>query len=67
MTKNPVNHERSKHIDIRYHFTREKVETKEVLVEYLPTEKMLADILTKGLSRDKHQEICKCIGLAPLN
>jgi hypothetical protein len=63
MAKNPVNHERTKHIDIRYHFVREKVEEGIVQVEYLETEEMLADILTKGLARDRHQKLCKKIGL----
>jgi hypothetical protein len=40
---------RSKHIDIRYHFLRERVAAKEVEVEHVPTEKNIADIFTKNL------------------
>ena len=63
MAKNPVNHERTKHIDIRYNFVRERVEDKTVVVKYLETTEMLADILTKGLSRDQHRRLCKDIGM----
>ncbi len=64
MAKNPVNHERTKHIDIRYNFVRERVEDKTVVVKYLETTEMLADILTKGLSRDQHRKLCEDIGMA---
>jgi hypothetical protein len=41
--------ERSRHIAIRYYFGKSKMESGELEVEYMPTEKMLADILTKPL------------------
>lgn len=63
MAKNPVNHERTKHIDIRYNFVREKVEDKTIVVKYLETTEMLADILTKGLPREQHKKLCEGIGL----
>ena len=40
---------RSKHIDIKYHFCREKVESGQIRVEYCACEDMLADVLTKPL------------------
>ena len=49
LTKNPKNHSRTKHIDIKYHFVREAVEKKDVRLVYCPTGKMVADILTKML------------------
>lgn len=55
LCKNSVYHGRSKHIDIRYHFSREACATGEIKLEYLKTELMTADILTKPLSRIKHQ------------
>jgi len=44
-----VSHKRTKHIDIRYHFTRERVESGEIELIYIPTEHQLADLLTKAL------------------
>ena len=53
MCHNPVMHKRSKHIDTKLHFIRERVENKEVKIHYVPTEEMTADILTKSLPRVK--------------
>ena len=49
LAKNPEFHKRTKHIDIRYHFVREKVEDNQVTLEYCPTQDMLADIMTKPI------------------
>ena len=53
MTKNPQFHGRAKHIDIKFHFIREQVEKGTVNLKYCPSEEMIADMLTKGLSKDK--------------
>lgn len=47
LAKNPEFHKRTKHIDIRYHFVREKVEDNQVVLEYCPTQDMLAEVMTK--------------------
>ncbi len=60
MCHNPVMHKRSKHIDTKLHFVRERVENKEIKIHYVPTEEMTADILTKSLPRvkvEKHRTI----------
>lgn len=65
LVKNPEFHKRSKHIDIRYHFIREKYEEKCFELEYISTHDMLADIFTKALPATKFNEfvnrlnICK--------
>eukprot|EP00873_Tetraselmis_striata_P001816 jgi/Tetstr1/422080/TSEL_012940.t1 len=56
LTRNPMTHGRSKHIAIKYHFTREKMLSGEVAIEYCPTAQMVADALTKPLGRLKHAE-----------
>ena len=53
MCKNPVMQKRTKHIDVKYHFIRERVEDKTIKLEFCPTSDMTADILTKGLPRPK--------------
>ena len=50
---NPVTSKRSKHIRLREHFIREAVAEGTVKIEYVPTENMNADILTKGLTGSK--------------
>jgi hypothetical protein len=58
LAKNPSRfHDRSKHIDLRYKFLQEKVETKDIVLEYIPTAEMIADIFTKALPKPKH-ELC---------
>ena len=49
LAKNPELHKRTKHIDIRYHFVREKVEDSQVVLEYVSTLNMLGDIMTKPI------------------
>ena len=51
LAKNPVYHQRSKHIDIRYHYIRLEVENKNVELIYVPSEDNVADIFTKPLTK----------------
>ncbi len=51
LTKNPTHHTRTKHIDVQHHFVRKQVENGEVRFEYCPMEHMVADVLTKALSK----------------
>jgi hypothetical protein len=53
LASNPAQEHRSKHIDIRYHYIRECVEGKKVILHYVPTMEQIADIMTKCLSYDK--------------
>jgi hypothetical protein len=53
MAHNPVHHSRTKHIDIKFHFVRERIAAGEIKLEYIPTENQVADILTKGLHGPK--------------
>jgi hypothetical protein len=64
LAHNPEFHKRSKHIEVKYHFTRELVEKKEINVKYVPTTEQLADILTKPLQKAKQQDMLKQIGIA---
>lgn len=56
-------HPRTKHIDVRHHFVRDMVNSGKVKPTYIPTDDMKADILTKGLNRDKHNKMVKLLGL----
>lgn len=56
LCKNYIFHARTKHIDIRHHFIREHVSSGTIIVNYLNTKEMLADVLTKPLSKDSHNQ-----------
>jgi len=52
LVKNPEFHKRTKHIDVRYYFIRELYENGIVNIQYVESEKQIADILTKPLTRE---------------
>lgn len=54
LAENPVYHKRSKHIDIKYHHIRDLVQNQEIRLKYCQTSEMIADIMTKNLSKIKH-------------
>ena len=62
LAKNPVFHDRSKHIRIKYHFIRDCLEDESIKANYIATTDQLADILTKSLGKAKFQEMRR-IGL----
>eukprot|EP00253_Pinus_taeda_P015549 PITA_15549 len=55
LAHNPVFHKNTKHIDTQLHFIREKVQSKEIIVEYCKTCDNVADIFTKPLARVKFE------------
>jgi hypothetical protein len=57
LTVSTKNHPRVKHIDIRFHFIREQVEWKAVLLQYVSTHDQIADIFTKPLARPAFQKL----------
>jgi hypothetical protein len=63
LLRNPISSMRSKHIDVVYHFARERVMRGDITFSYVKTDDMLADILTKALPLSKHQACCKGIGV----
>jgi hypothetical protein len=66
LAKNPVFHDRSKHIRVKYHFIRDCLEEGSVKEYYICTKDQLADLLTKSLGRIKFQELCSRIGVVQL-
>ena len=67
LSKNPKFHNRTKHIDISFHFIREQVNLKVISVKYCPTEDMLADIMTKGLPKITFQRFRELLRINEIN
>jgi hypothetical protein len=63
LSKNPMHHGRSKHIDTRYHFVRDCVERGEVDMGQVSTTDQLANILTKVLGRVRFVELRQQLGV----
>ena len=61
LSKDPVKRQRSKHIDVRYHFIRTVQRLGEVIIKYCLTNSMVADIMTKPVTKFKLQEVKKYI------
>ncbi|GJW35140.1 retrovirus-related pol polyprotein from transposon TNT 1-94 [Tanacetum coccineum] len=60
---NPVQHSRTKHIDVRYHFIKEQVEKGIVELFFVGTEYQLADLFTKALSEDRFKYLVRRLGM----
>ena len=63
LVKNPTYHSRSKHIAIKYHHIRDMHSNEAIEVKYIPTDEMMADILTKNLCKIKHYKFSNMMGL----
>jgi hypothetical protein len=63
LAKNPHLHERSKHIDICYHFIRDLTEKAKINVKYIPTGEMAADGMTKPLQRVAFERFKEMLGV----
>ena len=61
ISKNLIQHSKTKHIEIIYHFIRDLVERKIVSLEYIPTKRQNADIFTKHLDRSKFETLRQVI------
>jgi hypothetical protein len=63
LANNLVYHARTKHIEVQYHFIREKVIAKEIDLIHVSTEDQVVDIFTKALSTDKLKKFRKMLGV----
>ena len=67
LSRNPRHHNRTKHIDIAFHFIRERVSSKEIEVVYCPTNEMIADIMTKSLPKNTFEKLRNLLGVGTVS
>ena len=66
MSKNHVMQSKKKHIQLKYHFLREKASQKVVKLEYVDTKEQVANIFTKPLTKESFEHLKWKLGLIPL-
>ena len=63
LARNPVAHSRTKHVDIHFHFIRKAQEEGIVDIVYCRSSEMVADLLTKSISRNKFEKLRTLMGM----
>jgi len=63
LASNPIFHGRTKHIEVRHHFIREKVLDQEVILKGISTNEQVADIFTKALIKPKFEYFRAALGV----
>ena len=66
ISKNPIMHSKTKHIPIKYHFTRDQVSQKVVKLEYINTKEQIVDIFTKPLPKQGFEHLRHKLGVISL-
>ena len=66
LSNNPVQHSKSKHIEIRYHFIRDLVEERVVCLEFIHTDNQKVDIFIKPLEGPRFESLRKTIGVSTI-
>ena len=66
LSKNPVQHSKSKHIEIRYHFIRDLVEDKVICLKFIHTDNQKADIFTEPLNGPWFESLRKTISVGTI-
>jgi hypothetical protein len=63
LASHPTLHQKTKHIAVHYHYTRQKIAEGDIVAEWIPTARMVADVLTKGLPAKQHYLFVEGLGL----
>ena len=58
-------HARTKHIEVHYHYVRERFSVGEIILAYVHTQENIGDLFTKALPREKSEAFRKALGLLP--
>ncbi|MCO5598981.1 hypothetical protein L7F22_053080 [Adiantum nelumboides] len=65
VARNLIFHARTKHIEVHYHYVKERLLAREISLAYVPTQDNLADLFTKALSHEKFEAFHKALGFLP--
>ena len=63
ITKNPIFHQKTKHINMRYHFIKEALQNEIIDLVYCLTKEQIADIFTKALAKDQFCHLRELLGV----
>jgi len=63
LTKNPIQHSKTKHIEIRHHFIRDHIQKGDIEIIFVKTENQLANLFTKPLARDRFNKLRTELGI----
>jgi len=63
LTKNPIQHSKTKHIEITHHFIRDHIQKGDIEIMFVKIENELADLFTKPLARDRFNKLITELGI----
>ena len=63
MSMNPVHHDQTKHVEMRYHYVRDMVQRRVVELQFVPIDEQDVGLLTKSLVRGKFKGFWKMLGI----
>lgn len=67
LSKNPVMHRRTKHIDVRFHYLRNLVNEGRIQLVFCPTTEQLADVMTKPVKLESFEKMRRMLGVIELD
>ena len=67
LSENLVFHDKSKHIEIKYHYIRDKVQRGVLKLQYVVTDEQIADVLTNPLARVKFEYFMENLGVLQID
>ena len=63
----PIQHDKTKHIEVDWHFIKEKLKSGLIITTYIPSRHQLVDVLTKGLTTKQFQDLTSNLGMIDIH